>query len=129
MVDVHFLLVTESALAGRAEAILLKPKRFQLGRFLGFPLAFPAFLEVGFPLRVVGVCLGLDFHVTLDGCVCHLSQLDTFLGSEPPAAWREVAAFYPGVGFLWMAPPGPFPTGMDDGTVYLSEGHRGDRVA
>jgi hypothetical protein len=28
-----------------------------------------------------------------------------------------------------MAPPGPFPTGMDDGTVYLSEGHRGDRVA
>lgn len=129
-------------ITNRTEAVLFLPKVTEPSSSFesGLHLYIEAFLEVCFPLRVVGVGFCADFRVPLNvdrrsrqqSDDFHLSLLALEDTSENPTLWsviRKVCVFHPSVWFVSMSSACPFPDGLEDSMINSMEGCRTHHMA
>src|SRR5258708_16621369 len=113
-------------LAYWADSVLLLPEMDKpVFPFQGvYYVSVEPFFIVGFPFRVVGVCLTFDLSMSFDrhtGCVCEVIFLPILLSIEDPVVpfvGLEVFLRDPLVGFVWVSSFHPPSESSVDRVVY-----------
>lgn len=117
-----------------AESLLLFPKMQKFSSFLevAFHFEIEAFLEVGFPCRVIWVStlpdldMSFNWHIgcpgEIDPCCFFFSKNLSEEDPIPGTQGTKVFLLYPSNTFSWMSSPRPLPQGLKDGTIDAAKG-------